>query len=86
MFRGIIPPIPTPLTSDETIDLPALRRLLELDLAAGVHGIWVLGTTGRFELVSDGEGRRLAEQVTEIVDGRVPLSARRSISAQTKFF
>ena len=73
MFRGIIPPIPTPLTSDETIDLPALRRLLELDLAAGVHGIWVLGTTGRFELVSDGEGRRLAEQVTEIVDGRVPL-------------
>ncbi len=73
MFRGIIPPIPTPFTSDETIDLPALRRLLELNLAAGVHGIWVLGTTGRFELVTDGEQRRLAEQVAEIVAGRLPL-------------
>jgi 4-hydroxy-tetrahydrodipicolinate synthase len=73
MFRGIIPPIPTPLTSDETIDVSALRRLLELNIAAGVHGIWVLGTTGRFELVTDGEQRRLAEQVVEVVAGRVPL-------------
>ncbi len=73
MFRGIIPPIPTPLTADETIDLPALRRMLELNIAAGVHAIWVLGTTGRFELVTDGEQRRLAEQVAEIVAGRVPL-------------
>jgi 4-hydroxy-tetrahydrodipicolinate synthase len=73
MLRGIIPPIPTPLDSDETIDVPALRRLLELNVAAGVHGIWVLGTTGRFDLVTDGEQRRLAEQVAEIVAGRVPL-------------
>ena len=73
MFHGIIPPIPTPLTSDETIDVPALRRLLELNIAAGVHGLWVLGTTGRFELVTDGEQRRLAEQVVEIVNGRLPL-------------
>ena len=73
MFHGIIPPIPTPFASDETIDVPALRRLVELNIAAGVHGLWVLGTTGRFELVTDGEQRRLAEQVAEIAAGRVPL-------------
>jgi len=73
MIRGIIPPIPTPLTDDELLDLPSLRRLLELNIAAGVHGLWVLGTTGRFDLVTDVEQRRVAEQVTEIVAGRVPL-------------
>lgn len=73
MLRGIIPPIPTPLASDETIDLDGLRRLIELNLDAGVHALWVLGTTGRFELLSDAEQRRLAEQAAEIVAGRVPL-------------
>jgi len=73
MFRGIIPPIPTPLSSDESIDGAAVRRVVELNLAAGVHGIWVLGTTGRFELVTDGEQRRMAEQVAESVAGRLPL-------------
>ena len=73
MFRGIIPPIPTPLTDEETIDVDALRRLLELDITAGVHGIWVLGTTGNFDLVTEGQQRRLAEHVAEIVNGRVPL-------------
>ena len=72
-IRGIVPPIPTPLLADDTLDVAALRRLLDLNLAAGVHGIWVLGTTGRFDLVTDGEQRRLAEQVAECVAGRVPL-------------
>ncbi len=73
VIRGIVPPIPTPLAPDETVDVVALQRLVEGNLAAGVHGIWVLGTTGRFDLVTDGEQRRLAEQVAEIVAGRVPL-------------
>ncbi len=73
MLRGIIPPIPTPLTADETIDDAALRRLIDLNIGAGVHGLWVLGTTGRFELVTEGEQRRLAEQVAEMAAGRVPL-------------
>ena len=73
MFHGIIPPIATPLAHDESIDIDALRRLIELNIAGGVHGIWVLGTTGRFDLVTDGEQRRLAEHVCEFVDGQVPL-------------
>lgn len=73
MFHGIIPPIATPLTHDETIDIDALRQLIALNIAGGVHGIWVLGTTGRFDLVTDGEQRRLAEQVCEFADGQVPL-------------
>jgi len=73
MIKGIVPPIPTPLTADETVDESATRRLVELNITAGVGAIWVLGTTGRFDLVSDGEQRRFAEIVADAAGGRVPL-------------
>lgn len=73
MIQGIVPPIPTPLTADETIEEAATRRLVELNLNAGVDAIWVLGTTGRFDIVPDHAQRRFAELVAELVNGRVPL-------------
>ena len=38
-LRGIIPPVVTPLTSDQELDLPGLRKHIDLMLAKGVHGI-----------------------------------------------
>lgn len=73
MFQGVVPPIPTPLTADEAIDEEGARRLLELDIAGGVSALWVFGTTGRFDLVTDNVQRQFAELVVEIVGGRVPL-------------
>lgn len=73
MIHGIVPPIPTPLTADEGIDESATRRLVELHVRAGVGAIWVLGTTGRFDLVTDRAQRRFAEIVAEVTAGRVPL-------------
>ena len=43
-LHGIVPPLPTPLNADETIDRDALVSLVESHLRAGVHGLWVLGT------------------------------------------
>jgi dihydrodipicolinate synthase/N-acetylneuraminate lyase len=72
-LRGIVPPLPTPLHDDETIDLEALAGLVDFEIAAGVHGLWVLGTTSRFDLVPDAHQRIIAETVVEEVQGRVPL-------------
>jgi dihydrodipicolinate synthase/N-acetylneuraminate lyase len=40
-LRGIIPPVVTPMTADQEIDLDGLRRHIDWQLAAGVHGILV---------------------------------------------
>ncbi|GIW88779.1 MAG: dihydrodipicolinate synthase family protein [Isosphaeraceae bacterium] len=71
---GVVPPLPTPMTEDRRdVDLDALVDLVEWLLGAGVHGLWVLGTTARFDLLSDEAQRAVAEAVARQVGGRVPL-------------
>jgi dihydrodipicolinate synthase/N-acetylneuraminate lyase len=72
-LHGIIPPLPTPLNSDETIDTRGLAHLVDFQIKAGVHGLWILGTTARFDLIPDGRQRQIAEVAAEAAAGRVPL-------------
>lgn len=72
-LHGIIPPLATPLKSDGSLDEAALTRLVDFQLKAGVHGLWVLGTTARFDLLTDEVQRRVAEVVATAAAGRVPL-------------
>ena len=72
-LHGIIPPMPTPLHSDETIDLEAMTRLVDFLIGGGVHGLWVLGTTARFDMIPDSRQRQVAETVATVAAGRVPL-------------
>jgi 4-hydroxy-tetrahydrodipicolinate synthase len=55
------------------VDVDALVDLVGLHLRAGVHGLWVLGTTARFDLLSDEAQRVVAETVARVAGGRVPL-------------
>ena len=72
-LRGIVPPLPTPLNPDESIDTGSLTRLIEAQIKAGVHGLWVLGTTARFDLLTDDRMRDVAETAAGAAAGRVPL-------------
>jgi len=45
-YRGAIVPLVTPLTAGGGLDEPALDRLVDSQMAGGVEGIFVLGTTG----------------------------------------
>ena len=72
-LRGIVPPLPTPLQGDDSIDIAAFERLVEHQIKAGVHGLWVLGTTARFDLLPDDRWRIVAEAAANIAAGRVPL-------------
>jgi 4-hydroxy-tetrahydrodipicolinate synthase len=72
-LHGIVPPLPTPLNEDQTIDHGALAQLVEFQVGAGVHGLWALGTTARFDLIPDAEQRRIAETVAAAAGGRLPL-------------
>jgi dihydrodipicolinate synthase/N-acetylneuraminate lyase len=72
-LHGIVPPVPSPLLPDESIDVDALARLVEFQLKAGVHGLWILGTTARFDLLTDARLRDAAEVAASAAAGRVPL-------------
>ena len=66
-------PLPTPLKADDSVDVAALERLADFQLRAGVHGLWVLGTTARFDLLRDEQWDVVAEAVATVAAGRVPL-------------
>ncbi|TWT97700.1 putative 2-keto-3-deoxy-galactonate aldolase YagE [Botrimarina colliarenosi] len=72
-LRGIVPPLVTPLTPSEELDRPALERLIEKVLGAGVHGLFVLGTTGEGPSLSYEVRLAMVEAACQITAGRVPV-------------
>ena len=73
--RGIIPPIVTPMTADEEVDLPRLRELIDWQIGCGVHGIFVLGTTGECYALDAIEKQKIVATAVEQVNRRVPVYA-----------
>ncbi|QMU31501.1 dihydrodipicolinate synthase family protein [Adhaeribacter radiodurans] len=72
-LRGIIPPIITPLLDSNTLDVKSLEKLLEHILSGGVHGVFILGTTGELSSLSYRLRHEFVEHTCELVAGRVPV-------------
>lgn len=72
-LTGIIPPIVTPLTDRDALDVAGLERLIEHILAGGVGGIFILGTTGEGPSLSYRLRRELIERTCHLVKNRVPV-------------
>ncbi len=74
-IHGIIPPVATPMRADEELDLPRLRWFLDRLLAAGVHGVFVLGTNSEFYALDEAEKQAVVAAAVEHVNRRVPVYA-----------
>jgi 4-hydroxy-tetrahydrodipicolinate synthase len=72
-YRGIFTPLLTPITSDESPDLPSLRRMVDHQIQHGVHGFWVMGTSAEFASFTPDERAAAASAVVEQVGGRFPV-------------
>ncbi len=72
-MRGIIPPLVTPLLDNNTLDVEGLERLIEHVISGGVHGIFILGTTGEFASLGYSLRQELIERTCLLVKGRVPV-------------
>lgn len=72
-FRGVIPPVLTPRTEAGQIDVPALHRLFEHLLDGGVHGVFVLGSSGEVPYLTASERELVVREARGVVAGRVPL-------------
>lgn len=74
LFTGSGVAIVTPF-HHETVDLPALGKLLDFQLENGTDAIIVCGTTGEAATMTYRERMRTIEFCAEHVDGRVPVIA-----------
>jgi len=74
-LHGVIVPVITPTDDREDVDEPAFRNLIRRLIAAGVHGIFVGGSTGEGPLLDRGPWQRMAEIAFDEVRGDVPLLA-----------
>jgi len=74
-FENVVVPLLTPLSADERIDVPALRRMVEFMVATHVDSIFVLGSNGEGPALRPSERRRLAEETVRAVNGRCAVIA-----------
>ena len=74
-FSGCGTALVTPFRADGAIDEPALRALVDWQIAEGIHFLGPCGSTGEAATMSPAEHRRVVEIVVEQAAGRVPIVA-----------
>jgi 4-hydroxy-tetrahydrodipicolinate synthase len=74
-FHGIIPPIVTPINDDGTVNFADLASIVNHMIAAGVHGIFALGSTGQVAYLSEVDRIAVVKTISATVAGRVPVIA-----------
>lgn len=72
-LTGVVPPLVTPLTADGELDRESLERQVQRLLAAGVNGIFALGSSGEVAFYDDAMRAAVLETVTGEVAGQVPV-------------
>lgn len=75
MIKGSIVAIVTPMHEDGSLDLPALKALLDWHIAEGTDGVVIVGTTGESPTVSVEEHCELIKVAVDHVGGRIPVIA-----------
>ncbi|SCB60942.1 4-hydroxy-tetrahydrodipicolinate synthase [Rhizobium aethiopicum] len=72
-FKGVVPPVITPLNKDYTVDYPSYTRVLENLIEAGCHGLFVLGSTSEVIFHDERTRQQIIEHSAKVINGRVPL-------------
>ena len=71
MIRGVLLPVITPFDEKERLDETIMRELVDFHIGAGVHGLFVLGSTGQGPAMSTEERKRAAAVALDQAKGRV---------------
>jgi 4-hydroxy-tetrahydrodipicolinate synthase len=74
-WQGVIPPLVTPLAADGSVDGHALSALVRTQVAAGVDGVFVGGSTGEIALLDGDQLVAAVRAAAHGADGAVPVLA-----------
>ena len=83
LFKGVITALITPLR-DGKVDEAAFVQLLERQIAAGIHGVVPMGTTGESATLHPEEHKRVVELCVATAAGRIRVIAGAGASATDK--
>lgn len=72
-LRGVIPPIVTVLNASGDLDVASQEAVCARQLEAGVHGVFVAGTTGEGAFLTPAVLGEVVDVVTHFVSGQVPV-------------
>ena len=72
-YRGIVPPLVTPLSGPDELDRDGFARLIDRVIDGGVSGLFVLGTTGEGPSLGHRLQREVVTAACEFAAGRVPV-------------
>lgn len=72
-LKGIIPPLVTPLAGRDEIDFEGAERLINHVVNGGVHGLFLLGTSGEAPSLSHDCQRQFLQFACKRIDHRVPV-------------
>ncbi|MEI7729146.1 MAG: 4-hydroxy-tetrahydrodipicolinate synthase [Verrucomicrobiota bacterium] len=74
-LHGVLVALVTPMKANEEIDFKTLAKQVETLIAAGVHGLIPLGSTGEFYALTAEERRNVLKATLEAASARVPVVA-----------
>jgi dihydrodipicolinate synthase/N-acetylneuraminate lyase len=74
-FHGVFPYLVSPVDAAGHVNEAVLERLCDDLIAAGVHGLTPLGSTGEFAYLTWPQRRKVVEVVVRAAKGRVPVVA-----------
>jgi 4-hydroxy-tetrahydrodipicolinate synthase len=74
-FHGVFPYLVSPIHENGEVNADVLESLCDDLIAAGVHGLTPLGSTGEFAYLTWPQRRRVVEVVIAAAKGRVPVVA-----------
>src|ERR1700719_1161761 len=74
-FHGVFPYLISPLDADGKVRTAVLGRLIDDLIAAGVHGVTPLGSTGEFAYLDNEQRAAIVRTSIKGAAGRVPVVA-----------
>ena len=72
-WSGVFPAVTTQMRQDESLDLDATARHLEVLIDSGISGIVMLGSLGENAALAAAEKRSVVQMALETARGRVPV-------------
>ena len=74
-IKGIIPPLLTPMNSDESVNVAELRNQVNRMIDGGAHALFCFGTNGEGYILNGEEKKLVLTTVIDECNGRVPVYA-----------
>ncbi len=84
MFHGSMVALVTPMNEDGSLDVAALRKLIDFHIENGTEAIIAVGTTGESATLDHEEHCEVIRLVMERVKGRIPVIAGTGANATTE--